>query len=164
MELKLYEINEELTKIEYLLMENGGELSEDLELHLETLSKALVGKTDSCVEFAYKLEDQIKIAKQRVRILLDKADAVFNTNKSLANRYVTLARKIAMKFKTRIPSALKRRFCPHCYKFLRPGVNARVRLTKSKVVYYCGECKHFWRMPYLKEQRAKQRKPRSKAL
>ena len=105
---------------------------------------------------------QTKIAKERIGILLKKADEVFDENKGLANRYVTLARKIAMKFKVRIPSELKRKFCPHCYRFLRPGVNLRVRLTESRIVYYCLECKRFWRMPYLKEIKERRQKRRER--
>ena len=101
---------------------------------------------------------QTKIAKERISFLFKKADEVFTEDKVLADRYVTLARKISMKFKIRIPSSLKRQFCPHCYKYLRPSVNLRVRLNQSRLVYYCLECKHFWRMPYLKELAERKRR------
>jgi ribonuclease P protein subunit RPR2 len=91
---------------------------------------------------------QKKIAKERIEILMKKAEEVFPKNKSLANRYVTLARKIAMKVNVRFPRELKRKFCKHCYKFIVPGVNARVRTKDGKVVYYCLECKKFTRIPY----------------
>jgi len=105
---------------------------------------------------------QTKIAKERIDILFKKADDVFDEDRVLADRYVTLARKISMKFKIRIPSILKRKFCPHCYKYLRPGVNLRVRLNQSRLVYCCLECKHFWRMPYLKELAEKRGRKRAK--
>ncbi|RME55308.1 ribonuclease P [Candidatus Woesearchaeota archaeon] len=89
-----------------------------------------------------------KIALERIDILMTKAEQVFSKNKSLANRYVTLSRKIAMKYNLRFPKKHKRKFCKHCYKFLMPGVNARVRTRNGKVVYYCFECKKHSRIPY----------------
>jgi ribonuclease P protein subunit RPR2 len=85
---------------------------------------------------------QKQIARERIEILFKEAEG----NKSMANRYVTLARKIAMKVKVRIPTRLKRRFCKHCYKYLRPGVNSRVRTRSGKVVISCFECKKFMRI------------------
>jgi len=99
-------------------------------------------------KYKEKPEKLKKDALDRVRFLLDKAKEVFKEDKALANRYVILARKIAMKVKLRIPSNLKRRYCKHCYKFLMPGVNCRVRTQRGKVVYYCLECKKFMRFPY----------------
>ncbi|MBU0457728.1 MAG: ribonuclease P protein component 4 [Nanoarchaeota archaeon] len=90
--------------------------------------------------------NQKDIAKERIKILFKQAEEVFSENKFLANRYVTLARKIAMKVKIGIPLELKRRFCKHCYKYLMPGVNSRVRTRDGKVVISCFECKKFMRI------------------
>tara|TARA_Y100000310_G_C20031161_1_gene511862 strand:+ start:111 stop:422 length:312 start_codon:yes stop_codon:yes gene_type:complete len=90
---------------------------------------------------------QKQIAKERIQILFREAEKAFSKNKSLANRYVTLARKIAMKVRVRIPTHLKRRFCKHCYKYLMPGANSRTRTRASKVTISCFECKKFMRIP-----------------
>ncbi len=90
---------------------------------------------------------QKEIARERISILFCEAEKVFSKNKPLANRYVTLARKIAMKIKVRIPPHLKRCFCKHCYKYLMPGVNSRVRTRGGKVIISCFECKKFMRIP-----------------
>ncbi len=90
---------------------------------------------------------QKEIAKERIIILMNKADEVFSKDKSLANRYVTLSRKIAMKVKLRMPREYKRKFCKHCYKYLKPGSNARVRTRNGKVIISCFECKKFMRIP-----------------
>jgi len=95
-----------------------------------------------------KSAKSIKTAKESINHLFTEAEKVFSEDKSLANRYVEIARKIGMKYKVRIPSNLQRKFCKHCYKFLMPGKNLRVRTQKSKVVYYCLECKKFMRFPY----------------
>jgi len=90
---------------------------------------------------------QKEIAKERIEILFKLAEKVFPENKSLANRYVTLARKIAMRVKVRIPLELKRKFCKHCYGFLKPGVNSRIRTREGKVIISCLECNRFTRIP-----------------
>lgn len=92
-----------------------------------------------------------KIARERIEELFKQADLAFPENKGLSNRYVTLARKIAMKCKVRIRPEFKRRFCKHCYKFLMPGTNCRVRMNNGKVVYHCLECKKFMRFPHKKK-------------
>lgn len=89
-----------------------------------------------------------KIAKERISILFKEAGSAFSKDKKLAHRYVTLARKIAMKYKVRIPRELKRKYCKHCYRFLMPGKNCRVRNKDGGTVYYCLECKRYMRFPY----------------
>ena len=97
-------------------------------------------------------QKQQKIALDRIEHLFEEAQQTFSQNKALANRYVSLARKIAMKVKVKIPLKYKRRYCKHCYKYLQPGVNGRVRTSNGKVVISCFECKKFTRIP-LKKQR-----------
>lgn len=90
---------------------------------------------------------QIETAKDHIDKLFAQADEVFGKDASLADRYVDLARKTAMKFKVRLKSEYKRKFCKHCYKYLRSGVNARVRTQNGKLVYFCFSCKKFSRFP-----------------
>ena len=90
-----------------------------------------------------KPESQLKIARKRIKDLFDQAE----DNEKYADRYVQLARKIAMKYKIRIPPKLKRRFCKHCYKYLRQGKNVRVRRTKKGIIYTCLECGKQMRFP-----------------
>lgn len=94
-----------------------------------------------------------EIAKERIKTLFKEADKVFNENPELANKYVNTARKIAMKLRLRFPRDLKRRFCKHCYFYLKPGVNCRVRTKNGKVVYYCLNCKKYMRFPLLKKDK-----------
>lgn len=100
-----------------------------------------------------QIAEEKRFAKQKTKELIEKAEQTFSKNKSLANRYITLARKLSMKYNLRIPSELKRRFCKHCYKFLMPGVNARVRTKDGKLIYTCFECKKFFRLPLKKIQK-----------
>ena len=92
-------------------------------------------------------EKQKEIATARIKTLFQQAEDVFARDKSLAHRYVSLARRISMKVKAKIPLALKRRFCKHCYSYLMPGANSRVRTRRGKVVISCFECRKFMRIP-----------------
>ena len=92
----------------------------------------------------------VKIGKDRIKKLFEEAEKAFKKNKKLSNRYVELARKIAMKLQLKMPKKYKRQFCKHCYKYLKNGVNARVRVHKSRVVIYCLECKKYTRIPLKK--------------
>ncbi len=99
--------------------------------------------------------DKKKIALHRVETLFKEADEIFKESKELANRYVKLARKIAMRVNLKIPRKLKRKFCKHCYSYLKPGINCRVRTKNSKVIYYCLNCKKYTRIPLLREKKSK---------
>ena len=82
---------------------------------------------------------------QVIRKLFNEAKSQFNKNPDLSNRYVKIARKLAMKVNLKFPRELKRKFCKHCYLYLVPGKNSRVRIHKSRVIYYCFNCKNYMR-------------------
>jgi ribonuclease P protein subunit RPR2 len=88
------------------------------------------------------------IARRRVIRLFTLAEEYALANRlTLANRYVHLARKIAMRYLIPIPNEYKRRFCKHCYHYLVPGANCRVRIHRSTLVTYCKHCHLFTRIP-----------------
>ena len=93
-----------------------------------------------------------RIAQERIKILFAEADKQFKTQQTLADRYVYIARRLAMKYKVPIPLYLKRRFCKTCKKYLTPGYNVQVRLRNKTVLYYCKSCKHYMRFPFVKEK------------
>ncbi|MAG91357.1 ribonuclease P [Candidatus Woesearchaeota archaeon] len=90
---------------------------------------------------------QQQIAKKRIRFLFNEAKESFKKDKRLSDKNVKLARRIAMKYKIRLPSSLKKKFCKNCYQYLVPGVNCRVRIHRHKIIYYCFSCKHYIRHP-----------------
>ena len=92
---------------------------------------------------------QKKIASERIEILLDQAKKTFKKSKSLANRYVFLARKLSMKYKVKIPRELKRLYCKHCYKFLSPK---NKRIKNKTIIYHCPNCKKISRYPFNKKK------------
>ena len=93
-----------------------------------------------------------QLARERIVNLFQKAEDVYREDKALANRYVEIARKIAMKAQAGIPSNLKKKFCRKCYVYLVPGANCRVRIRNKKLVYYCMQCKNYTRFPYNKKK------------
>ena len=105
--------------------------------------------------YKQKSKKEEQIALERIKILFRQAKLIFKKNKSLADRYVKLARELSMKYKVKIPSNLKRQFCKHCHSYLMPSVNVRIRTRNGKIVYYCLECREYMRFPYLKEKKAK---------
>ncbi len=100
-------------------------------------------------KIAQQMKKQGKVAaRSQIKELFTLADKMFTSHPPAAHRAVTHARRIAMKFQLTIPKNLRRKFCRHCYKYIRPGVNSRVRTSpKGYVVIYCLECKKFTRIP-----------------
>lgn len=81
-----------------------------------------------------------KIAKERICELFAQARQAFAEHPERSNRYVELARKIAMRQRVRIDREFRRQYCHHCYAFLVPGNNMRVRVHNGNVVVTCGSC------------------------
>ncbi len=67
-----------------------------------------------------------------------------------ADRYVQIARKIAMRFNIKLPQELRRKFCHNCYAFLKPGKNCQIRLSKKKMSILCLKCGKRTRIGYKK--------------
>lgn len=87
----------------------------------------------------YPSKNQLKeTALERIEILFEEA----KKTPSKANRYVELARKLAMKVNLRIPRSLKRTYCKHCSNYFKQG-NYRVRTKNGYVVYTCFTCKKY---------------------
>jgi ribonuclease P protein subunit RPR2 len=99
----------------------------------------------------------LKIALERMEILLNLADEEFSLHPERSHRYVEMARKIATKYNLKMPSSWRGRFCRNCYKFLKPGSNCQIRLYDSMVNIKCLECGEIMRKPYIKEKKAKRR-------
>ena len=81
-----------------------------------------------------------KIARERIEILFDQARRAFLDHPERSNRYVELARRIAMRQRIRMDLEFRRRFCHHCYTYLVPGRNMRVRVHRGTVVITCNAC------------------------
>jgi ribonuclease P protein subunit RPR2 len=81
-----------------------------------------------------------QIAQERIAVLFEQARLAFAESPDLSNRYVVLARRIAMRQRIRIPQELRRQYCHNCNTFLVPGSNMRVRVHSGNVVVTCLSC------------------------
>lgn len=88
-----------------------------------------------------------RIAHERIAILFEQARLSSHLHPEWSDRYVQLARRIAMRQRVRIGRRFKRQFCRHCYTYLIPGVNVRVRVQRGKVIVTCLSCRR--QMRYL---------------
>ncbi|OIO65605.1 hypothetical protein COY28_01385 [Candidatus Woesearchaeota archaeon CG_4_10_14_0_2_um_filter_57_5] len=98
--------------------------------------------------FARRKERTQDIASERIVTLLSVAEA--EKDMQLRDRYVSLALQVKQKYKVRVPTALRERYCKQCRTYLVPGVNCRVRLKQGKRTIACLTCRRFRRVPYSK--------------
>ncbi|PAV08022.1 ribonuclease P protein component 4 [Methanosphaera cuniculi] len=93
-----------------------------------------------------------KIALERMQILFNQAESEFSKHPERSDRYVKLTRKISSRYQLPLPDYWRGRFCKNCNKFLKVGVNLRVRLSKDKrISYKCLECGNSWKDYYNKK-------------
>ncbi len=88
------------------------------------------------------------IAAERIERLHELARAAAaDRNDDRARYYVRLARRVAERNRLTLPREFRRFTCDRCDAYLRPGVNARVRLQNGHVVITC-DCGAHARYPY----------------
>ncbi len=87
-----------------------------------------------------------RIAKQRVRYLIRRAEKYKNIDYELARRYVELAKKIAMRYRVRIERKLKLLYCKKCLYPYKDG-RFRVRIRKGRTIITCLNCGYVRRFP-----------------
>jgi ribonuclease P protein subunit RPR2 len=92
-------------------------------------------------------------AQESILRLFELAAQSYDTHPERSHRYVTIARNISMRTRTRIPSHLTRRVCKSCYHYLSYGTNCRVRTKNNKVVITCLDCGEIMRIPFIKEKK-----------
>jgi ribonuclease P protein subunit RPR2 len=84
-----------------------------------------------------------RIAMQRIQTLFRLAKEILREDPSMAQRYVDMARKIAMAARVRLPTEYRRQVCRYCKSFILPGVNCRVRIKQRRephVLITCLNC------------------------
>lgn len=91
-----------------------------------------------------------KIALHRIHRLFKLAISIIREDEELSQRYVAIARRIAMAARVHMPRDYRRLICRGCKKLILPGVNCRVRLQQRRephVVITCGHCGKYMRFP-----------------
>ncbi|MBO8179912.1 MAG: ribonuclease P [Archaeoglobus sp.] len=99
-----------------------------------------------------------RIAKERVSYLIKRAEEWKNVDYELARRYVELAKRIAMKYRVRIPKELKITYCKKCLYPYKAG-KFRVRVRKGRVIIKCLNCGFERRIPIRPRRSSKKLKP-----
>jgi ribonuclease P protein subunit RPR2 len=95
-----------------------------------------------------KKESQQKVAKTRIEGLFKQAEFAFNRDNKLSDRYMQLAMKISLKYKVPFSKQQKIQYCKKCDSYLRPAVNARVRVSKGSTIVLCENCKTIMRFQH----------------
>nr|MDO8135883.1 hypothetical protein [Candidatus Njordarchaeum guaymaensis] len=80
------------------------------------------------------------IARERIRRLLSLADGCLYSNPELAQEYVSLAIRIGMRCKVRLPVDWKWRICKSCRTLLAPGFNCIVRIRPERQRHIAIRC------------------------
>ena len=89
-----------------------------------------------------------EIAKERIGLLIANALVEVRDNERLACDQAMLAKKIAMRYRLRLPYNIRQLYCKKCKYFIVPGKNARVRIGRSNIKAIritCLKCNHTYR-------------------
>ena len=88
-----------------------------------------------------------EIASRRILILFENAISNARNNPELSQRQAHIAKKIAMRFKIKMPWQIRSSFCKKCKKFIPPGIGSKIRLgSKPKSIRITfSYCNHTYR-------------------
>lgn len=102
-----------------------------------------------------RTKEMVDIAKVRIRTLLMLAERELlqNQNPTRARRYVTLARKIGMRYNVRMEKYYRNKICRSCNSYLITGIASHVRCQGRKIITYCIHCGNIVRIPLHKNSK-----------
>jgi ribonuclease P protein subunit RPR2 len=89
-----------------------------------------------------------EIAKERIGLLIANALVEVRDNEKIAYDQAILAKKIAMRYRLRLPYPIRQLYCKKCKYFIIPGRNARIRIGRSNTKALritCLKCNHTYR-------------------
>ncbi len=89
-----------------------------------------------------------QIVLERMEILIDNAISNAKTNPILSQRQASLARKLSMRHKVRMPYVLRMVYCKKCKRFIAPGINSKIRVGRTSIKSIritCNFCGHTYR-------------------
>jgi ribonuclease P protein subunit RPR2 len=87
-----------------------------------------------------------EVARERIDILVK--SALKEKDEALAARQAHQAKKIAMRFRVRLPYEARQLYCKKCKAFIVPGRGSRVRVGRAKtraIRITCLRCGHTYR-------------------
>ena len=87
-----------------------------------------------------KPRKQTDIAMERIVRLFKEAEKEFKTHPERSDSHARAAKRIALRYNVRLPRELKQKYCKKCEKYLKKGVNAKVRLSDDCITIICSSC------------------------
>lgn len=96
-----------------------------------------------------------RIVLQRIGKLFRMAREIIREEPALAQRYIQIARKVAMVTRVHLPEEFRRQVCRNCNSLILPGVNCRVRIRQRRephLVITCLSCGDQIRRPLTKRK------------
>jgi ribonuclease P protein subunit RPR2 len=87
-----------------------------------------------------------EVARERIDILV--RSALKEKDEALAAKQADQAKKIAMRFRVRLPYEARQLYCKKCKAFIVPGRSSRVRVGRAKTStarITCLRCGHVYR-------------------
>lgn len=96
-----------------------------------------------------KSEERV-LAQERMRHLVALAEKAQRRKEpsSEIKRYVSLARRIGMRYQVSLPRDMRRRLCRGCESVLISGTSARHRVTNGRLTITCLACGAVKRYPF----------------
>ncbi|MEM2726975.1 MAG: ribonuclease P [Archaeoglobaceae archaeon] len=107
-------------------------------------------------------EKEREIAIERIEYLIERAEKFKNVDYELSRRYIELSKKIATRYRVRIPKKFKLYFCKNCLYPYKSG-RFRVRINKSAVIITCLNCNHIRRFQ-LRDQNVRRTRKNLRSL
>jgi ribonuclease P protein subunit RPR2 len=101
-----------------------------------------------------RTKEMISIASERIDKLFSLAEQSVKAGEFVhANRYASLAWKIATRYNVRLPKKHSINFCRGCRSYLVSGRNCHVRLNRGIRHIQCGTCGRERRIPYVTKRK-----------
>lgn len=93
-------------------------------------------------------KSQKDLALARINILVSNALKSARTDMALAQRQASLAKRMGMKYRVRLPYEIRQLYCKKCKRLIVPGINSRIRIGSASVRAVritCLSCGHVYR-------------------
>lgn len=91
---------------------------------------------------------QREIARERIELLFQQAEERVDDRPELSDRYMEIARSIAMAYTVTFTREQRERLCRECGAYLSPGLTATVRVDDGQKRVVCDGCGSVDRFPY----------------
>lgn len=92
--INLYEITQEFEALDNMLIESGGEITEENEELEQYINGLLMSKVDGCVEYLTSIEDKASLARKRAAELTELARSLENKSENFKGYMLECMKKL----------------------------------------------------------------------